>query len=107
MASGGAAMWDIYNAEKGDKESQFNLGMVYKIGFGKAKNFKKAFKWFKLAAEQGHAGAQFNLGLMYQRGYGVIQNYKEAEKWYKLAAQKGYVEAQEALIQIIDNFSKH
>ncbi len=34
---------------------------MYANGRGVPKDYKEAFKWFKLAADQGHAGAQFGL----------------------------------------------
>ena len=48
-------------AEKGDMQSQYNLGTIYKQGLGVEVNDLKAFFWFNKAAEQGLAKAQNNL----------------------------------------------
>ena len=40
-------------ANQGDKEAQFNLGLMYAEGRGVNEDEKKAVKWFTLAAEQG------------------------------------------------------
>ena len=62
-------------AEKGHAKSQGRLGAIYLYGLGGVpKDFKKAFKWFKLGAEQDHASAQVFLGKMYYEGKGVPQD---------------------------------
>jgi TPR repeat protein len=85
------------DAEKGDAESQWKLGLMYECGLGVFKDDKEACKWFEKAADQGHAYAQYNLGVMYEHGYDVLQDEKEAVKWYEKAAEQGNVKAQHAL----------
>ena len=58
------------------------------------KDYKTAYRFFRLSAEQGLAQAQYNLGQMYYDGQGVPQDYKEAVKWYRLSAEQGYIAAQ-------------
>lgn len=79
----------IQQAEQGDIQAQFNLGMRYCKGIGVAKNCKNAFIWLKKAAEQGHSSAQVLLGTMYDSGEGVERNKQEAFKWYKKTCQTG------------------
>ena len=81
-------------AEQGDRNLQYNLGVMYDNGQGVPQDYAEAAKWYRLAAEQGHATAQYNLGWMYDNGYGVPQDYAEAVKWYRLAAEQGDAEAQ-------------
>ena len=81
-------------AEAGDIEAQFNLGMCYANGYGVEKNLTEAANWYRKAAEQGYAAAQYNLGLYYHNGYGVEKNLPEAVKWYRKAAEQGDAEAQ-------------
>ena len=53
-------------AEKGDAQSQFELGKAFYFGsLGVAKDEVEAVKWFRKAAEQNHAEAQYNLGVCY------------------------------------------
>lgn len=84
----------IKDAESGDAESQFYLGLKYDKGEGVEQDFTIAAIWFKKAAEQGHAKAQFCLGIMYEDGQGVPQNDEDAFYWYQISAKKGYINAQ-------------
>jgi TPR repeat protein len=76
-------------AKQGNADAQFNLGLLYKNGWGVPQDDKTAVKWWKLAAEQGDSGAQYNLGFMYYNGKGVPQNYRSARLrlWSGTAAQ--------------------
>ena len=49
-------------AEKGDAQAEFDLGVIYYDGTGVEQDFTEATKWFRKAAEQGLAEAQFILG---------------------------------------------
>jgi hypothetical protein len=85
------------NAENGDAQSQFFLGIMSEKGLGAKQDYKAAEKWFRLSAEQGYAMAQNNLGVLYANGRGVPQDEAQAEKWYRLAAMQGYAIAQNNL----------
>ncbi len=85
------------NAEQGDEEAQFNLGVMYAGGQGVPQDSKQAVAWYRKAAEQGYAEAQFCLGEMYHRGLGVPQDYAQAAAWYRKAAEQGYAGAQHGL----------
>ena len=58
------------------------------LGEGVPKDYKEAFKWYRLSAEQGYAEAQYNLGVLHYHGRGVLQDHEEAAKWWKLAAEQ-------------------
>ena len=58
------------SAEQGEKEAQYNLGVMYYSGDGVLQDYAKAFELFTKSAEQGNARAQFNLGVMYENGEG-------------------------------------
>ncbi|MFS1562269.1 MAG: tetratricopeptide repeat protein [Candidatus Arsenophonus phytopathogenicus] len=66
--------------------AQFNLGLMYSIGNGVIKDYKKAVYWFKHAAKQGYAKAQDRLGVMYAEGHGVNKDNKMAYAWLATAA---------------------
>ena len=76
-------------AVKGDADSQFNLGLMYKHGRGVRTSLSTAVKWFRLSAEQGHANAQYNLGFMYDNGQGILQDYVRAHMWLNIDATTG------------------
>ena len=65
-------------AEKGDSESQFNVGLMYAKGDGVEQDYSEAARWFRMSALQGNASSQFVLGMMYSNGDGVRQDYTEA-----------------------------
>jgi TPR repeat protein len=75
-------------AEAGNATAQFNLGVMYDLGHGVAKDYAEAAKWYRKAAEQGYAEAQYNLGWMYANGEGVAKDYAAAAKWYRKAAER-------------------
>ncbi|PYK36545.1 MAG: hypothetical protein DME60_14605, partial [Verrucomicrobia bacterium] len=82
-------------AERGDRESEYQLGICYYKGDGVAKDFAEAVKWLRKAAEHNDAEAQSDLGACYYNGYGVAKDYVEAIKWFRKAAEQGsYVPAQ-------------
>jgi TPR repeat protein len=81
-------------AEAGDAESQFKLGVCYADGDGVAKDPGTAVKWYRLAAESGHAEAQYRLGTCLSAGVGVAKDYSEAVKWLRKAAEQDLADAQ-------------
>lgn len=64
----------IQNAEQGDAEAQYQLGLRYLEGDGLKKNEKAAAELFKNAMEQGHLDAQRKLAWCHLYGRGVKQN---------------------------------
>ena len=50
---------------------QVSLGICYEFGKGIAKDYVKAFKWYKKAAEQGDSDGQWRLGICYEFGKGT------------------------------------
>jgi hypothetical protein len=85
-------------AEKGDAQSQSELGYAFYIGsLGVAKDQVEAAKWFRRAAEQNLPGAQHNLGVSYADGQGVAKDEAMAAKWFRKAAEQNYSDAQYSL----------
>ena len=81
-------------AEQGDADAQFSLGVMYDTGEGVPQDYGEALRWYRLSANQGYANAQYNLGNMYRNGEGVSQDDGEAARWYRLAADQGHAGAQ-------------
>jgi TPR repeat protein len=59
------------DAERGEKEAQFNLGLCYYYGDGASVDYHEAFNWFLKSAQQGYDKAQCNVGRMYHSGLGI------------------------------------
>lgn len=55
-------------AEQGDTTAQFNLGQLYRMGKGVARNDQEAVKWYSRAARGGSESAKYNLILMHSEG---------------------------------------
>ena len=77
--------------------------MYYK-GIGIEKNYKLAFKFYKISAKRGNHLALYSLGNMYFNGIGVEKNIKKSYKWFKLSAEKGNSISQEN-INIIEKLN--
>ena len=80
-----------YEAEYGDKDAAYFLGIMYRTGMGVSSDCLKALKWTKQAALQGHTLAQSHLGKMYSTGCGemITKDPLRAYKWTALAAKQG------------------
>lgn len=84
----------LSEAQRGDPEQMFNLGMIYLEGFGTGsgtiqKDITKARQWLEQSANSGYPKALFNLGVMYYQGTdGVRQNLATARKWFTEAAKQ-------------------
>ncbi len=74
--------------------AQYNLGIMYKNGWGVTQDYGAALRWYRKAAKQDYSTAQVNLGTMYKNGWGVTQNYAAALKWFRKAANQGEALAQ-------------
>ena len=81
-------------AEQGDADAQYALGLMYATGMGVLRDDGEAVLWYRKAAEQGNAMAQLDLGFMYSNGEGVPKDDGEAVLWYRKAAEQGNAMAQ-------------
>lgn len=102
----------IKDAQRGDSESQFDLGKMIRDKAPEywrytrtpvdespatlkahAKGMMEARSWFARAAEQGHLGAQMELSRIYRRkyppGYSFMTDYILSYAWLKVAMDKG------------------
>ena len=81
-------------AEEGDAEAQFNLGILYEDGKGVSQDAAEAVRWYSLSADQGFREAQYLLGLMCDEGTGVAQDHSKAVEWWLKASEQGHPMAQ-------------
>ena len=101
-------------AEQGDAQSQYLLGVMYADGIGVEQDAAEAARWLRLAEEQGHAKAQaelvtlalqweaergdveaqMSLGFRYWFGLDGEKDLIKAARWYRLAAEQGNADAQ-------------
>ena len=78
-------------AERGDRDAEFGLGMLYERGDGELKqDLKQADHWYQKAAEHGNFGAEYRLALIWAAGSDEFTgDFVEAYKWIVLASEKG------------------
>jgi len=77
-------------ANDGDNYAQVKLGFMAENGWGTAKNFSVAKKWYETAAAQNDPEGHIALGKLYAYGKGVIKNKQQAEKHLLEAANLGH-----------------
>ncbi|VAW61810.1 hypothetical protein MNBD_GAMMA10-2200 [hydrothermal vent metagenome] len=110
-------------AQSGDREIQYNLGVMYSEGRGVKKDTQQALLWLTQAAEQNDSDAQFRLARLYIKApditdsgitdsgiegpdtkkTGIEQNFTLAEHWLRLAANKKHATASYYLAQLYAN----
>ena len=73
--------------------AMYTEGLSYK----KVKNYKEAFKCFKISAEIGNIDAMYYLGHLYNDGLGVDKSKELAKKWYQKSADGGKEKAKRIL----------
>jgi uncharacterized protein YbaP (TraB family)/TPR repeat protein len=64
------AAWESA-AQAGDRDAQYNLGVLYESGQGVKQDRGQAAQWYAHAADKGSAPAQYSLGLMFAHGEGL------------------------------------
>lgn len=90
-------------AQDGDPDAQFQLGIRLVIGEGVRKNPAEGLKWLTKAADGGHTKAMHALGALYEEGQGVDQSFEKAASWYEKAAAKDLPDAQFSLAMLYQN----
>ena len=82
------------DADHGNAEVQFHLGLKHANSEGSAQDYQQAGEWYLKAAAQNHALAEFNLGMMHSSGQGFPQDNAKAEMWFDKSAHHGDAGAQ-------------
>jgi TPR repeat protein len=81
-------------AEAGDADAQYNIGWMYRNGYGLRSNDNLALQWWEKASEQGNSDASLSIGMLYSLGEGdVAKNMDKAIDYYLLAAADGQEDA--------------
>ncbi|MDX2346925.1 MAG: tetratricopeptide repeat protein [Legionella sp.] len=76
-------------AQKSNAIGQFDLGLIYEYGKGRAVDKDKSENLYLKAAKRGHVRAMVQLAGIYLRDTGKFRNEKIAAKWYEKAAKQG------------------
>lgn len=101
--------WFEKSAQKGFKEAEFYLGLMYLDEWKKVDgtlvfpDFIKALEWFEKSAEHGYSKAQYNAGLIYYDGDLVEKDLGKAFQYFLLAAKQGEFLSQVRLCDMYSN----
>ncbi len=93
----------MLNAQRGNAQAQYELGLRYQYGNGVPKAPSKAHRWLNKAAQANHARAQYALSLFYQQYARNRPGLKKALLWMKKAADQGLADAQYSLGMMFKN----
>lgn len=88
-----AARWLYMAAKQGQREAQYNLGLMYERGHGVPKDDKAAAAWYSRAAAQDQPEALARLGHFFRTGTGVAKNIPRATLLLYGAAMGGNEDA--------------
>jgi TPR repeat protein len=84
-------------AKAANHDAEQLLGLMYYMGRGVARDYRRAFFWSQKAAAAGKADAQYLIGAMYYTGNAVPLDQRQAVWWFHKAAEQGHADAQHAL----------
>lgn len=84
-------------ADRGEADSQFELGLRQITGEGVKKNLAEGVKFIEKAAKQKHLRAQHIMGTLYEDGVGVKKDLAKAAEWYRTSADLGFALSQHSL----------
>jgi len=87
-------------AQGGDREAQYNIGLMYRRGDFVAQDDVEAARWFLEAAELGLPIAQCQMGYMFANGYGLSKDLLKGAQWSGLSAKNGSDDGQRMLAAI-------
>lgn len=88
------------SASRGYHPAQYVMGMAYKEGLGRERNFDKAIKLLGQAAKGGSTKANLQLGAIYYLGRGTQKDTIKALEYYKKAASAGSKKARKVVQQL-------
>jgi len=89
-----ALIWYRKGAERGDADSEFQLGGLYHFGHGVPQDDAQGFAWIMKAAEQGHIDAEFFISVSFAQGWGVTSDAAQSVVWLRKAAEQGDARSQ-------------
>jgi len=81
-------------AERGNIEAEWRLGVIYGHGQGVTSDFRLAGERYQRAADQGHPEARADLAALLFNGHGVPRDVTEAVRLTQLAADQDVARAQ-------------
>lgn len=81
-------------SQQENSKAQYELGIIYYMGFAGNVNYVKSKFYFELAAKQNNVDAETALGMLYYKGLGVEKDYMKAVEMFEKAAKQNHPPAQ-------------
>ncbi|HWA93870.1 MAG TPA: tetratricopeptide repeat protein [Terracidiphilus sp.] len=79
-----AAEWYRRAAERGHRDAQYNLGLMYLDGEGVSADPYEGLRWLRLSADQGEESAIRLLAVAFRNGkWGIPVDASEAQLWHE------------------------
>ncbi|MCW8835976.1 MAG: sel1 repeat family protein [Rhodospirillales bacterium] len=78
------------DAQGGNPRAQYEIGRMYRYGWGVEPNAPESARWFSMAAAQGVIAATYELAWMYHMGDGVRPDARRAAELFGLGADAGH-----------------
>lgn len=91
----------LRQAEAGDAQAQFEIGLAYQLGYGIGRDLNRARLWFGRAADQDHPRALAGLGFLMLLGQGGPRDLSGAERVLRRAADLGEPTARANLAELM------
>ena len=85
-----ASQWYGKASKAGDDYAPYNLGRLYRNGFGVERDEAEASRYMAMAHDKGYATATFELGLRYLEGLGVQRSEERAQELFRQAEVAGF-----------------
>lgn len=79
----------LSDSQRGNRESQYHLGLLYRDGQGTAKDLATARQWLQRSARAGCDAAQTEYGRFLDQGWGGPRDSAEARTWFERAVLRG------------------
>ncbi len=91
----------LAKAQKGDRDAQYDLAVLYQTGVDIPADLPKAFYWYQKSAEAGEIASMHALAQMAEYGEGHEKDIPLALKWYRKAAEGGVTDAMAQLGRLL------
>ncbi len=97
-----AAQFYLQAAKLEDAGAQYQLGMLYRRGFGVQQDMYRAKHWFEQSTDLGHADAAYQLAMIFDEGSLDSEDNVRAAELYEKASERGSGEASYHLAMMHD-----
>ena len=87
-------------AQKGHAPSMVQIGIAYRYGSPRPKDYAEALRWFKKASEKGNTSGMTHLAEMHRHGLGVAKDYAKAVHWYQKSTEQNDTAGMKGLAQM-------